>query len=328
MIDYELPIYIIAFLFAFTLTVLSGQLIIPYLKRRAEQPIYMDGPSWHASKSGTPTMGGLSFLISISVTLLCTMVYCHVVGRKDAILSIAVCLCYSALNALIGIIDDATKLRRKENAGLTPKAKLILQFILATAFLLFRRRFLGDDTAVSFSFGEIDVGFFYYPIAIIILLGIVNCTNLTDGVDGLASSVAFGIGLSLFYASIYSSSAISFISISLAGAMIGFLIFNVNPAKVFMGDTGSLFLGALVAAMSFELDNPLISIFSGGIYVIEGISVILQVAFFKLFKRRIFKMAPLHHHLEKSGWDENKICLSALGLTLVLSLSILLLCKR
>jgi len=153
---------------------------------------------------------------------------------------------------------------------------------------------------------------------VIILLGIVNCANLTDGVDGLASSIAFTIGTVLFL-TLSDMAEISVISAAMTGATLGFLFFNVNPAKIFMGDTGSLFLGALVASLSFSLGNPLIAILLGGVYVIEGVSVILQVVFFKLTGKRIFKMAPIHHHLEKCGLSENRICILAVIATLMLS---------
>ena len=156
-------------------------------------------------------------------------------------------------------------------------------------------------------------------------MGITNCANLTDGIDGLASSVAFAIGISLFYFSFGISENGSFISAALMGGAIGFLIFNLHPAKVFMGDTGSLFFGSLIAALAFELKSPWIAVVSGGVYVIEGISVILQVAFYKMTKKRLFKMAPIHHHLEKCGWDENKICITAIILTLIFS-SMITLC--
>ena len=147
-----------------------------------------------------------------------------------------------------------------------------------------------------------------------------NSTNLTDGIDGLSSSVAFGIGVSLFYISAALSPETSVIASIIIGATVGFLVFNIHPAKIFMGDTGSLFLGAIVTACAFNLGNPLLIIFIAGVYVIEGFSVVLQVSYYKLTHKRIFKMAPLHHHLEKCGWSENKICIAGILLTFILSL--------
>lgn len=317
-------LYAIVFLLTFTATVICARLIIPYLKKRAEQPIYEDGPKWHMSKSGTPTMGGLSFLIAILFSLMLCSLYLYICKDKKGSTSLLICAIYALSNALIGVIDDLTKLRHKKNAGLTPKAKLILQFTASSIFLIARRAYLNEGTEIRFSFGEIDFGILYYFLSVIILVGITNCANLTDGIDGLATSVAFGIGLSVLYLSYSRSDTAGFISTSLIGATVGFLIFNIHPAKVFMGDTGSLFLGALVASLAFELKNPFMAVTTGGVYVIEGVSVILQVAYYKITKKRLLKMAPIHHHLEKCGWDENKICLTAIALTLLFSLSNLL----
>jgi phospho-N-acetylmuramoyl-pentapeptide-transferase len=232
------------------------------------------------------------------------------------------------INSSIGIIDDLTKLRHKKNAGLTPRAKLVLQFIASVLFLIARAIFIGDETTFSLPFASFGMDALYYPLAMIILVGITNCANLTDGVDGLASSVAFAIGISSFYISYQRYDTVCLMSAALSAAAIGFLVFNVHPAKVFMGDTGSLFLGSLVAAMAFDMGNPLLAVTGGGVYVIEGLSVIAQVTVFKLCKKRLFKMAPIHHHLEKSGWDENKICILAIILTLLFAVATMLLCVR
>ena len=229
-------------------------------------------------------------------------------------------LAYAILNSLIGIIDDLKKLKHKQNDGLTPSQKLFLQFLAAVLFLLARRFLLADTASITFSFGSVDLGIFYYPISIIVLLGVVNSANLTDGIDGLASSVAFSIGISLFYISAALNVETSVIASAIIGTAIGFLIFNLHPAKIFMGDTGSLFFGALISSCAFTLKNPILIIFITGVYILEGVSVILQVSFYKITKKRIFKMAPLHHHLEKCGWTENKICITAILLTFVMSI--------
>ena len=321
-------LYVIVFLVTLTLTILVGRIIIPYLKKRAEQPIYEEGPSWHMSKSGTPTMGGLSFLISITFSLLLSSLYKYIEGDAKGALSILICATYALINSSIGIVDDLTKLRHKKNAGLTPRAKLVLQFIASVLFLIARVIFIGDETTFSLPFSSFGMDALYYPIAMIILVGITNCANLTDGVDGLASSVAFAIGISSFYISYQRYDTVCLISAALSAAAIGFLVFNAHPAKVFMGDTGSLFLGSLVATMAFEIGNPLLAVTSGGVYVIEGLSVIAQVMVFKTCKKRLFKMAPIHHHLEKCGWDENKICIFAIILTLLFAVITTLLCMR
>ncbi len=299
---------ILILILSFILTTALERRLIPFLRKNAKQPIYEGGPSWHTSKSGTPTMGGIAFLI-VAVVLLLFFGFSLIQAQNyEAAISILSALLFSALNSAVGIIDDLTKLKRKENAGLSPKQKLVLQFLIAAIFILFRGLFLGINTAVSLAFIEFDLGVLYYPIMIIMLVGLVNCANLTDGIDGLAASVAFSASLSLLAITGFKISDISFISCLLIGAMLGFLIFNFHPAKIFMGDTGSLFIGAMLASSSMSLKNPLLIIPVCGVYVIEGISVILQVFFYKLTGRRIFKMAPLHHHLEKSGLSEKKIC--------------------
>lgn len=324
----SLIVFALAFLLTLCMTVMICRSVIPMLKRHAEQPIYEDGPVWHMSKSGTPTMGGISFITAISITLLLGAILIYSSGDKLSSLSLIICTAYSLMNASVGILDDITKLKHRKNAGLTPRAKLVFQFLISSAFLLARYRLLGEGSAVSFSFGTFDKEILYYPIALIILIGITNCANLTDGIDGLASSVSFAIGISLFYAYYGYSDTAGLIFISLAAGALGFLVYNINPARVFMGDTGSLFLGSLIAAAGFELGNPMIGVISGGIFVIEGISVIAQVAVYKACKKRLFKMAPLHHHLEKSGWNESKICLIAIILTLLFSIPTVLICGK
>ena len=315
-----LPYFAVA-ICALILTVIIEKALIPLLSGKASQPIYKEGPSWHIAKSGTPTMGGIGFIISILLTLLATCIIIKSKGANgNATFSILISLIYAISNSLIGVFDDLTKLKRRDNAGLTPMQKIFFQLILAIIFLMARAHYLNDHGILKFSFGNIDLGFLYYPLAILMLLGIVNCANLTDGIDGLASSVAFAIGIALLYISITKSQDVAFVASSLIGGALGFLFFNIYPAKIFMGDTGSLFLGALTASCAFSLENPLIMILIGGVYVIEGVSVILQVLYFKATGKRLFKMAPLHHHLEKCGFSETKICLIAMLLTLFLSI--------
>ena len=319
MLDRYFPIYILAFLLTMLLTAILERLIIPYLKKKAKQPIYEEGPRWHVKKSGTPTMGGIGFLFASLITLLlCSMFLFFFVSKKDA-LSLLIGLLFALANALIGIIDDRKKLAHKKNQGLTPRQKLVLQISVSVLFLMTRKFLLSDTTKMSFSFGEVDFGFFYYPICIFLLVGLINSANLTDGIDGLASSVAFAIGISLFYVSASLNVESSIISATVIGAAVGFLFFNLHPAKIFMGDTGSLFFGAVISSVAFSLNNPLLLLFVSGVYIIEGTSVILQVGFYKLTHKRIFKMAPLHHHLEKCGFSENRICIIAMITTFILS---------
>ena len=320
MLDGLFPLYVAVFIFSFAVTVILEKRLIPALRKKASQPIYTEGPKWHEKKSGTPTLGGLGFLCATILAVLISLPIILKLRGNTAFLSVLITLIYALLNALVGIFDDLKKLYRKKNKGLSAKEKLFFQLILAVLFLILRHLFIGDDTKISFSFGEIELGFFYYILSVIILLGIINCANLTDGIDGLASSVAFSIGICLLYISAALVEEVAIISSAMIGISVGFLIFNLHPAKIFMGDTGSLFFGALVASLSIALGNPLISILVGGIYVIEGISVILQVISFKLTGKRIFKMAPIHHHLEKCGWSENRICIVAILLTFVFSI--------
>lgn len=254
--------------------------------------------------------------------MLLTIPFFTYTKEKESLVSLFITLLYAVFNALIGIFDDLKKLKRNKNQGLRPIEKLALQIILAILFLYARYRLLDDTKTLAFSFGEVNLGFIYYPLSLIILLGIINCANLTDGVDGLATSVAFSIGISLLYISAALVEEVAVISAAIIGIAVGFLIFNLHPAKIFMGDTGSLFFGALVAGSSFALGNPILSVFVGAVYVIEGVSVILQVISFKLRGKRIFKMAPLHHHLEQCGWSENKICIVAILITFISSIPV------
>ncbi len=310
---------LLSFIFTFALTAIIEKKIIPVLKSKAAQPIYADGPSWHLSKSGTPTMGGIGFLISCSVSALFSLIYLIYVGEFYFATSLIINVLYAVINALIGIIDDMSKIRKKENAGLSPAQKLIFQAAAASVFLISRRFFLHEGTTVYFSSFSFDLGIFYYPICLVMLLGTVNCANLTDGVDGLASGVSFAIFVGISYFASSSGSDASLIAFIIMGATLAFLFFNINPAKIFMGDTGSLFLGAIAASSCFTLGNPLMMLLIGCVYLIEGISVIIQVSVYKISKKRVFRMAPLHHHLEKCGWSENKIVISAIILTLVMS---------
>ena len=321
MLDRYFPLYVAAFFMTLSLTVFLERRMIPILAKKAKQPIYKEGPSWHEKKSGTPTMGGLAFVIALFVSSVPAILLFALQDKGEEAISLSLLVLYALLNAAIGVIDDLQKLKRRQNAGLTPTQKLFLQTIAAALFLILRRTLLKDTSAILFSFGWLNLGALYYPLAILMLLGCVNCANLTDGIDGLAASVAFGAGLSVFYISSAFITHATYLSACLMGAAIGFLCFNLHPAKIFMGDTGSLFLGALVGGLSFSFENPLLIFSFGIVYIIEGVSVVMQVLFYKATKKRIFKMAPLHHHLEKSGFSENKICLLAIFLTLISSLT-------
>jgi len=319
--DINAPFYFIAFILSLTVTAAVIKKLIPMLKTKAAQPIYEEGPDWHLKKQGTPTMGGLGFLIAISLSLLGASLYLFATDNTYFAISLLLSAAYGLLNSVIGIIDDISKIKKKENAGLSPIEKIILQTVAAALFIIARRIFLHDSSVINFSFGAFDLGFFYFPLTILMLVGTVNAANLTDGIDGIAASVAFAIGISLAFISVNSSLDVAFTSFAIAGGAIGFLVYNLHPAKIFMGDTGSLYFGALIGAACVSLGNPLIILTVGAVYVIEAISVILQVSFYKLTKKRIFKMAPFHHHLEKCGFSENKIVIYSILVTLVASVA-------
>lgn len=301
------------------ITVFAEKLLIPALRARAKQPIYAEGPSWHLKKLGTPTMGGLGFLAASSLSLISVFLYLFLSGERTKAASIIIILAFCILNSAIGIIDDISKIAKRENQGLTPSQKLFLQSMTVVAFLFVRYALVDRSTSVEFSFGTVELGYFYYILAGLALLATVNCANLTDGIDGLASSVAFAAGISLMYICSSVGSEVGYVGAAISGGALGFLFFNIHPAKIFMGDTGSLFFGAAIGASAVMLGNPLLLLLIASVYLIEGISVIVQVAFYKMTGKRIFKMAPLHHHLEKCGFNENKIVICAVLLTLISS---------
>ena len=320
MMSYTPVIYILIFLSALFITAFSEKKLIPILTQKAKQPIYTEGPKWHLKKQGTPTMGGIGFVFSALFVLVLAVFYLCANNEFYFAKSLVISFVFAISNSLIGIIDDFAKIKKKENSGLTPLQKLALQAIAATLFILTRRIFLFSSTEIYFSFGTIDLGIFYYPITLLMLIGTINSANLTDGVDGIAASVAFAIGLIFAYISRNANSEVSIMAFCMMGICVGFLIFNLHPAKIFMGDTGSLFFGAFSAACCISLGNPFIILFVGVVYFLEAVSVILQVSYFKLTKKRIFKMAPFHHHLEKCGWSENKIVIWSIIATLLFSI--------
>ena len=315
-------LYVIIFFSSLCTTAVSTAFILRPFSKFAKQPIYTDGPNWHIKKQGTPTIGGLSFIITGVISVLIIIPLGYNAHFSKQFISILLTVGFAILNGAVGLTDDLIKLLRRNNAGLTPMQKILFQMVIAIAFLYLRYKLFGDETSVEFFKFNIELGWLYYPFCLFIILGIINCANLTDGIDGLASSVSFGIGIGLFFICYTFSSEASITASLIAGIGLGFIIFNINPAKIFMGDTGSLFLGALFVGAVFQTKIPLLSIPLGIIYVIEGISVILQVLFYKKTGRRIFKMAPIHHHLEKCGMDECKICLIAILITLVSSFAI------
>ncbi len=301
--------FLICAILSFFGTVLLCRLTIPILmKKKLGQTILEIGPRWHKNKEGTPTMGGICFIPPILLS--CFIMLPSLVSETatDAVKSFALTLIYALLNAVVGMIDDLTKFKKKQNQGLTPRQKLFLQTAFATAYIamLYLYGLLKTTVHLPFTDHILDLGIFYYLLALFLLVGIVNCANLTDGIDGLATSEAAILsGFLATMAMLLSSAPVLVISGAVFGGALAFLIFNYHPARVFMGDTGSLFFGAILSGCAFLLGEPLVIVLAGLLYVLEGISVILQVLYFKLTHgKRLFLMAPLHHHFEKKGWSE------------------------
>lgn len=309
----EKYIFGVVALSAFIIAAMVGPVIIPVLHRlKFGQQIREIGPSWHKKKSGTPTMGGFIFIISV---ILVTLIF---IRQKTAIFVLVFSLAFAA----IGFADDFIKVILKRNLGLTEKQKSLLQLIASIAFIFFA--FYADitDTSVIVPFLKEELTlpkWFFVIFTLFVIVGTSNSVNLTDGVDGLAASVTVVVCLFLsFVAFKIKRPEIAAFNMANAAALVGFLMYNRHPARVFMGDTGSLYLGAVVCFSAIVLKLPVILILAGGVYVLETLSVIIQVTSFKLTGKRVFKMSPVHHHLEMCGWSERKIVLSAVAATIVL----------
>lgn len=303
--------FLISLVATLVLTVVSERILIPILKSmKMEQKILEIGPRWHKSKDGTPTMGGLGFIISAFLVFISVGTVAILKTNDMNAWRFCITFVFALLCGGIGIFDDYAKISKKQNEGLSAGNKYLLQLIAASLYLFFMVWKGGLTTVLKIPYFNVswDLGIFYYVFALILITGIVNSVNLTDGIDGLAGSVTAIVGA--FFAVIafltgrVDTAVLSGITI---GACIGFLVYNFYPARVFMGDTGSLFLGGMVIGLAFLADSPLIIVVVGMIYIIETLSVMLQVASFKLTGKRIFKMSPIHHHFEKSGWSELKI---------------------
>ena len=297
----------------FVLTVILEKLIIPILQsHKVGQRILEIGPRWHKNKAGTPTMGGICFIMAILVIMSITSIIVATKGEAKSLIPLALALGLATLNGLIGFFDDYTKLVKKQNEGFTAKQKIVLQSLAAIIYLAAMGLTDNINTALHIPFTSVslELGAFYYVFAFVLIIGFVNSVNLTDGIDGLASSVTLVVGIFFsVVAFVYDMRMLALLGACLIGATAGFLIYNFYPARVFMGDTGSLFLGGLVVGATFVLDEPMIIFLVGIIYLIEAASDIIQVGVFKLSGRkiRVFKMAPIHHHFEKCGWSEIKI---------------------
>lgn len=299
----------ISFVVAFLVTFGAGKLLIPALRRlKAGQSIKEDGPTWHMAKQGTPTMGGLMFIIGLAAAVF-TVGWEDIAAGSYGALFV---LCFSLVFGVIGFIDDFMKVRYRHNTGLSAGAKFLLQLAAAILFTVLMRNFgyISFDLYIPFVNASIHMPpWLYMVFAAFVMVATVNAVNLTDGIDGLATGVTMPVALFfLAVAVLWQRAELGIFSAALFGGLFAFLLYNFHPAKVFMGDTGSLFLGGAVCGLAFALDIPLVIVLIGVIYVAETLSDIIQVTYFKLTHgKRIFRMAPLHHHLELGGWSEIKL---------------------
>ncbi len=301
---------ICAFVLAFLFATAFGKYYIPWLKKeKARQEIKKDGPTWHMNKSGTPTMGGVMFILAVALV-------CLTVGFPSMLQGHYVhlfVLLFAGVFGFIGFLDDWEKIRKKQNLGLTAKMKFLLQLAAALLFLMLMRvtGYVSPNLYIPFFNVSLALPeWLYFAFAAFVIVGTVNAVNITDGVDGLASGTSLPVCL-FFVAVTYlwgeEYLELGLFASGLLGGLMGFLVYNFNPAKVFMGDTGSLFLGGAVAALAFAFDMPLILLTLGIIYIIETLSDIIQIGYFKISHgKRVFKMAPFHHHLEMGGWTGKK----------------------
>lgn len=300
------------------LTGVLGFLLVPLLtKVNFVQTIRNNGPAWHSDKNGTPTMGGLMLIIGSLVALLLPyLVLTKQVPEmneahwQQAGKGMMIAILFAVANGAIGFFDDFIKVIKKHNKGFSIIPKLLLQMVVVAVFLIALQQNAMLTTVIQLPFlGMIDLGFFFYPLSYILILVVINGVNFTDGIDGLATSVTFLVMIGyLVICSFLGWYDLGLFSAALAGSCTGFLVWNFHPAKIFMGDTGSLFFGGAVAGIAFCMGHPELLFILGFIYLVEAMSVLLQVIWFRISKgKRLFKMTPLHHHFELSGWSEVKI---------------------
>ncbi len=288
---------------AFAIVAVMGPFVIPVLRNlKFSQTERTYGVESHLKKAGTPTMGGVMILVAITVASLVFVVRFPKIGPV---------LFLTLAFGLIGFIDDYLKVVKRNSDGLIDWQKLLLEIVVTIVFLLFMTKVhkVSMDLMIPFTSGKmVSIGFWAYPLFFIVVLGTVNAVNFTDGLDGLASSVTIVVAVFFVIASLVLKAGVAPFPAAVAGALMGFLLYNAYPAKVFMGDTGSLALGGFVASMAYILNMPLFIPIVGLIYLIEIVSVMMQVTYFKLTHgKRIFKMTPIHHHFEKCGWSETRI---------------------
>lgn len=303
-----------------------GRILIPYLKKiHFGQTILEIGPRWHKNKQGTPIMGGFMFIISSVITVIAGYVLYRTqcmpdttaVETRNGMLRLIACVAFSLLFSCIGFADDYIKAVKKQNLGLSPKQKMAAQFLLCAGFLAVLYALGDHSTELDLIFFRLDLHFLYYPVMILFMIYLSNAVNLTDGVDGLCGTVT---AVAMLAFTMICSREISLYAIAIAGGCLGFLVWNLHPAKCFMGDTGSMYLGGAFVAIGLTTHKHLVMVLVGLVYVLEALSVVIQVSYFKYtakqhYKKtgekgkgkRIFKMSPIHHHFEMSGFSEYKI---------------------
>lgn len=302
-------LYIMSFCVSVAVSLIIGLLLIPELRRKkAGQMIREDGPTWHSKKQGTPTMGGLIFIGGIIIACLTVGFGEMLEGRFGHITVITLALAFAA----IGFFDDFVKLSKKQNLGLSAITKFLLQLLAALGYVAIMHLLGNLTTTLYIPFINITVNIpipVYYIFTAFVIVGTVNSVNITDGVDGLLTGVTIPVAACIVaLAMLWGHTTVGIVAAAMLGGLIAFLIFNFHPAKIFMGDTGSLFLGAAVCALAFAMDIPLLLIILGFVYLMEALSDIIQVTYYKLTHgKRVFKMAPIHHHFEMCGWSEYKL---------------------
>ena len=306
-------IFVLITLSVFALTALAERILIPILRsHKAGQRILDIGPRWHKSKEGTPSMGGIGFILAILIATAGFFILVGVRGNAPEYIPLALTIAFAVGHGAIGFVDDYCKLVKKQNEGLTRMQKLVLQFTITAAYLCVMGYTGNLPTQVVIPLVNVPIrGALWYLFAGCLMVGVINGTNFTDGIDGLASSVSCVVGVFFsVLAILWQDAGLSVVGGALIGATLGFLLYNFHPARVFMGDTGSLFLGAIVMGTLFQINEPFLALFVCAVYIIELLSTVLQIIYFKITHgKRLFKMAPIHHHFEKCGWNENRIVL-------------------
>ena len=307
---------------AFAVCSVAGYFVIPFLRKlKFGQTILEEGPKWHKEKQGTPTMGGIMIAGAVVVALIAALIWSVCTDNKLVLelrfryylVNFLSGLIFALLCGIIGFMDDYIKVVKKRNLGLTAKQKTVLQLLCGAAYLATLAISGVRTTWIPFV-GDLDImsgfGLIYWPISLVFIYYLVNAVNLTDGRDGLASTVTLVVTCGfMLMAGKSGNQSISVLASAIGGSCLGFLMWNSKPAKVFMGDTGSMFLGGAVVALGFGSGRPILLLLFGIVYILEALSVVLQVFFFKTTGKRIFKMSPIHHHFEMCGWSEEKICM-------------------